>query len=377
MKIVFNHSYIPKSASIYLEDALYHSGLNAEKYRKKASSLLSNITGTNTLLTHSGTAALEMAALIIDIKPGDEVIMPSFTFTSTANAFALRGATPIFVDITKDTLNIDTDLIESAITSRTKAIVPVHYAGAGCNMAKILSLAKKYKLFVIEDAAQGLGASLNDQHLGSIGHLGILSFGQAKNITSDQGGALLINDKSLLERAKIIWQRGTNREQFLNGEVDKYTWQDLGSAFSMSETAAAILLSQLEKIDDITKTRLMYWKTYDSLLKEELQNLLLTLPAYSSSQQHNGHLYFILTHSQKHREELISLAKKADIQTSLHYAPLHLSPAGQKIGRSKNNLPITLEIHEKMIRLPLWYGMPIDLVTDRMRAAFKKKLTCN
>lgn len=309
------------------------------------------------LLTHSCTAALEMAALLLNIQPGDEIIMPSYTFVSTANAFVLRGGIPVFVDIRADTLNLDEKLIEAAITTRTKAIVPVHYAGVSAEMNTIMDIARRHGLKVVEDAAQGVMSSYKGATLGSIGDLGTYSFHETKNIISGEGGALLINDAELALRAEIIREKGTDRSRFFRGEVDKYTWQDLGSSFLPGELIAAFLWAQLEEADQITQQRLKNWHYYDLLLEPLESQGLLRRPVIPSDCQHNAHMYYILLSPKLNRLQLLSELKRNNIHAVSHYVPLHSSPAGQRYGRTAGELKNTNELSERLIRLPLWFGL--------------------
>lgn len=309
------------------------------------------------LLTHSCTAALEMAAILSNVGVGDEVIMPSFTFVSTANAFVLRGATPVFVDIRPDTLNIDETLIEAAITARTKAIVPVHYAGVGCDMDAIMDIARRHDLLVIEDAAQGLIASYRDRPLGSLGHLAALSFHETKNIISGEGGALLINDPQFAERAEVIWEKGTNRSQFFRGQVDKYTWVDLGSSYLPGEIMAAFLWAQMEEADTITARRLAIWSRYHEAFEELEVAGLVRRPIIPPDCVHNGHLYYLLMPSLAARTAFIDRLKAREIQSIFHYVPLHSAPFGRAVGRTSGDMTITDDSSDRLVRLPLWLGL--------------------
>jgi len=309
------------------------------------------------LLTHSCTSALEMAALLIDLKPGDEVIMPSYTFVSTANAFVLRGALPVFVDIRDDTLNIDESLIEAAITERTRAIAVVHYAGVACEMDEIMALAEKYNLFVIEDAAQGVMSEYRGRPLGSIGHLAAYSFHETKNVISGEGGALLINDERFTDRAEIIWEKGTNRSSFFRGEIDKYTWVDIGSSFLPGELIAAFLWAQLEHADAITNRRLQVWATYHHAFAAFEATDRVRRPIIPDQCRHNAHMYYLLLNSIKERSELISKLKDEGIMSVFHYVPLHLAPAGEKHCRTSGSMSVTETLADRLLRLPLWPGV--------------------
>jgi dTDP-4-amino-4,6-dideoxygalactose transaminase len=323
------------------------------------------------LLTTSCTHALEMAAILADIKDGDEVIMPSYTFVSTANAFVLRGAKIVFVDIRPDTMNLDEQLIEAAITSRTKAIVPVHYAGVSCDMEKIMVLAAKYDLIVIEDAAQAVMSKYNGKHLGSIGHMGCFSFHETKNYNCGEGGALLINDVKYLERAEIIREKGTNRSRFYRGEIDKYTWVDIGSSYLPSEINAACLYAQLEMAEDINNDRLKNWNLYLEELKDLEQQEKIVLPRIPTGCEHNGHMFYIKTKDIEERTNMIDFLKKNNISGVFHYVPLHTSEAGRKFGYFHGYDMFTTQESEKLLRLPLFFNLTEDKVK------FIKKTICN
>jgi dTDP-4-amino-4,6-dideoxygalactose transaminase len=310
------------------------------------------------LLTPSCTASLEMAAILIDIQPGDEVIMPSYTFVSTANAFVLRGATIVFVDIRPDTLNIDEKLIEAAITEKTRAIVPVHYAGVACEMDTIMALAEKHKLYVIEDAAQGVMATYKGKALGTIGHIGCFSFHETKNYTAGgEGGATLINDPALVERAEIIREKGTNRSQFFRGQVDKYTWRDIGSSYLMADLQAAYLWAQLEEAKRINEQRLRLWQNYYDALLPVAASGRITLPTLAADCQHNAHMFYIKLRDNDDRNALINWLKEAEILAVFHYIPLHSSPAGQRFGRFHGTDRYTTAESERLLRLPLFYNL--------------------
>lgn len=309
------------------------------------------------MLTHSCTAALEMAAILAGIKPGDEVIMPSYTFVSTANAFVLRGGVPVFVDIRPDTLNIDENLIEAAITSRTRAIVPVHYAGVACDMDAIMDIANRHDLIVIEDAAQGVMASYKGRALGSIGHLGCYSFHETKNIISGEGGALLINDPVLANRAEIIREKGTNRSLFFRGQVDKYTWVDIGSSYLPGEIIAAFLWAQMQEASSITACRLAIWERYHQAWSSLEKVGRLHRPVIPENCQHNAHMYYLLLRDLEDRSAFIHAMKKRDINCVFHYVPLHTSPQGLASGRTVGELPITCDLADRLVRLPLWVGL--------------------
>lgn len=309
-------------------------------------------------LTPSCTHALELAALLIDIQPGDEVIMPSYTFVSTANAFALRGAKIVFVDIRADTQNLDERLVEGAITDRTKAIVPVHYAGVSCNMNEIMAIANRHGLYVIEDAAQGMMASYEGRPLGSIGHLGAYSFHETKNYTSGgEGGLLIVNNRRFQKRAEIIREKGTNRKQFLRGVVDKYSWVDVGSSYLPSELQAAYLWGQLEAAEEINDYRLKLWRNYYDALSAIQDQGLVSLPSVPSVAKHNGHMFYLKVSSQDQRDHLIDYLKQRCVQAPFHYVPLHDTATGKKWGRLHGSDEQTNRTANTLIRLPLWYGL--------------------
>lgn len=311
------------------------------------------------LLTHSCTAALEMAALLLDIRAGDEVIMPSYTFVSTANAFVLRGAVPVFVDIRPDTLNLDECLVEAALTPKTRAIVPVHYAGVACEMDPLLEIAQRHGLAVVEDAAQGSEAAYRGRPLGTIGTLGALSFHETKNVISGEGGALLINDRGLVERAEIIREKGTDRSRFFRGEVDKYTWQDVGSSYLPSELVAAFLWAQLEQAEGITSTRLAIWERYHQACAPLEEAGLLRRPIVPAHCTHNAHMYYVLLAPGVDRTQVLQRLRAQGIAPVSHYVPLHSSPAGRRFGRA-GPMPVTDDLSMRLVRLPLWIGLTSD-----------------
>jgi dTDP-4-amino-4,6-dideoxygalactose transaminase len=322
------------------------------------------------LLTHSCTAALEMAAILAEIEPGDEVIMPSYTFVSTANAFVLRGGVPVFVDVRPDTLNLNETRIERAITTKTKAIVVVHYAGVPAEMNSIMEIARRYHLLVIEDAAQAVLSTYRGRPAGSIGHLAAVSFHETKNLMSGEGGALLINDESFQQRAEIIWEKGTNRKQFLLGEVDKYSWVDVGSSFLPSELVAAFLYAQLETGQDITRQRLDMWDVYHAAFEGLERQGSLRRPVVPDGCAHNAHMYYVLLPHLRARNQLLAELRARGIASVFHYVPLHSSPAGRRYARAVGKLPVTDNISERLLRLPIWVGMTTveqDLVIDTVR----------
>lgn len=334
-------------------------------FTKQCHSLLEAATGAKrALLTHSCTAALEMAAILLDIAPGDEIIMPSFTFVSTANAFVLRGAVPVFVDIRPDTLNIDELLIEQAITPKTKAICVVHYAGVACEMDSILEVASRHGLKVIEDAAQGAQSTYKSRPLGSFGELGALSFHETKNVISGEGGALLINDPKLIERAEIIREKGTNRSKFFRGQVDKYTWVDIGSSYLPSELIAAFLSAQLNDATAITDRRRAIWQRYHDWAEEHEAAGNLRRPVVPAECHHNAHMYYLLLADAAERTSFIKMMKAAGIGVVFHYIPLHSSPAGKRFGRTHGgDLPHTNHASDCLVRMPLWLGLEEHMPT--------------
>jgi dTDP-4-amino-4,6-dideoxygalactose transaminase len=357
--IPFNKPYLTGQENICINLAHAESKLAGDGiYTKKCHEWLEKNTQTQkALLTHSCTAALEMAAILAEIKPGDEIIMPSYTFVSTANAFVLRGGIPVFVDIRPDTLNINENLIEAAITPKTKAIVPVHYAGIACEMDTIMAIAIKHNLLVIEDAAQGVMSYYKGRALGTIGHLGAYSFHETKNVISGEGGALLINDEKFIKRAEIIREKGTNRTQFYRDQVDKYTWVDIGSSYLPSEITASFLWAQLQEANDITFKRLDIWNQYHEALASYEVKGLLRRPTVPVDVNHNAHIYYVLLNSLEERTQVINRLKKKNIQAVFHYVPLHSSPGGLKYGRCHAKLTITEGLSDKILRLPLWIGM--------------------
>ncbi len=363
----------------YIKKAVDNKKISGNgEFAKKCISFIENRFGVDkAILTTSCTHALEIAAILAGIKPGDEVIMPSYTFTSTANAFVLRGAKIVFVDIRKDTLNINENLIEAAITKRTKVIVPVHYAGVGCEMDTINAIAKKYKLLVIEDAAQGVMAKYKDKYLGAIGDIGCYSFHETKNYSGGEGGALLLNNKKFINRAEIICEKGTNRNKFLRGEIDKYTWVDIGSSYMLSEINAAYLWAQLEKADKINADRLKNWHRYYKNLKCLAEQGLLELPFIPKHCVHNGHIFYIKTNGLKQRSKLIEFLRKNNVMAIFHYVPLHSSPAGKKFGIFYGKDEVTTAESERIVRLPMFFGLKtndIDKISDLIKKYFKKEV---
>ena len=362
MRIPFNKPFSTGMELAYIGEALASHHLSGDGvFTRRCSDWLQQYTATRkALLTHSCTGALEMAALLAEIGPGDEIVMPSFTFSSTANAFVLRGGVPVFVDIDERSLNIDVAEIGKAITKKTKAIVPVHYAGIGCDMDEIMQIAEEHRLFVIEDAAQGVLASYRGKPLGSIGHLAALSFHETKNLMCGEGGALLVNDLSLVERAEIIREKGTNRSKFFRGEVDKYTWIDVGSSYLPSELSAAFLWAQCQLAEEIGKHRLAVWSQYQDAFTDLERTGRVRRPVVLPDREGNAHLYYLLLADPAERGRVLETLNRVGVNALFHYVPLHSSPAGRRFGRAVGDLPITQEIADRLIRLPLWVGMTTE-----------------
>ena len=372
--IPFNKPYMTGRELANIEEAHRHGHLSGDGPFTKLCHrwLEQKIQANRALLTHSCTAALEMAALLLDLKPGDEVIMPSFTFVSTANAFVLRGAIPVFVDVRADTLNIDERLIEAAITRRTKAICIVHYAGVACEMDEIMAIASHHGIHVVEDAAQGIMSSYRGRPLGAIGELGALSFHETKNIISGEGGALLCRDANMAERAEIIREKGTNRSKFFRGQVDKYTWVDVGSSFLPGEISAAFLSAQIDDAEAITCRRLSIWNRYHAWAERHEAAGLLRRPIVPEHCTHNAHMYYILLPTLNTRTTFIAELKANGVQAVFHYIPLHSSPAGRKYGRTGSDMAVTDDISVRLVRMPLWVGLEDQL--DSVLAAADRAL---
>jgi dTDP-4-amino-4,6-dideoxygalactose transaminase len=360
MSTPFNKPFTIGAELQYITDAVARGHLSGDgHYTKQCHRWLEEKLGAKrALLTHSCTAALEMAAMLCDIQPGDEVIMPSYTFVSTANAFVLRGGVPVFVDIRPDTLNLDEKLIEAAITAKTRAIVPVHYAGVACEMDQIMGIARRHNLLVVEDAAQAVLSEYKGRRPGAIGHLGCLSFHETKNVISGEGGALLVNDAALVERAEIIREKGTNRSKFFRGEVDKYTWVDIGSSFLPSELIGAFLWAQLEHAETIIARRRQLCAIYRDALQDIADEGLIELPQVEpEGVAGNGHMFYLFTRSAAQRPALLAHLKAAGVHAVFHYVPLHSSPAGRRFGRSAGALPVTEDRADRLLRLPLYYNL--------------------
>jgi len=376
--LIFNKPPLTGNEQQYVFQAMQSNKISGDGFfgKKCQAWFEENLGCPKTLLTPSCTAALEMAAILLDIQLGDEVIMPSYTFVSTANAFVLRGAKIVFVDIRPDTMNIDETLIEAAITPKTKAIVPVHYAGVGCEMDVIMDIAERHDLFVVEDAAQGMMSSYKGKALGTMGHLGAYSFHETKNYTSGgEGGLLLVNDEQFLQRAEMIREKGTNRSQFFRGQVDKYTWVDLGSSYLPSELQAAFLWGQLEKVNEINQNRINTWNTYNKAFQTLKQLGLVDLPTILEDRQHNAHMYYLKLANIERRSEFIEYLKANDIMAVFHYIPLHSSPAGKQFGMFVGEDVFTTTESERLIRLPMYYGLDsatIEKVTNTIKEFFNE-----
>jgi dTDP-4-amino-4,6-dideoxygalactose transaminase len=358
-EIPFNKPFIVGKELYYIAQAVTLGNIAGDGHFTKASArLLEERFGIHrVMLVPSCTAALEMAAMLCDLGPGDEVILPSFTFVSTANAFIRVGAKPVFVDIRPDTLNLDETLVEDAVTERTRAIFPVHYAGVGCEMDRLMAVAERYHLKVVEDAAQGVNSSYNGRALGAIGHLGCYSFHETKNFICGEGGALCLNTPELVERAEIIRDKGTNRRQFFRGQVDKYTWVDVGSSYVPSEICSAFLYAQLEMMDTIGQRRRAIYQRYRQLLKPLEGKGLLQLPRIPEDCQSNFHLMYILLPDGETRDALMKHLRRAGVHAVIHYVPLHSSPMGQKYGYTADDLPVTENVAARLLRLPFYYEM--------------------
>lgn len=373
-RIPFNKPFVAGKELYYIAQAvMVSSHLSGDgPFTERCHAWLERTLGcARALLTHSCTAALEMAAILCDIRPGDEVIVPSFTFVSTANAFVLRGGRPVFVDIRPDTLNIDERRIEEAVTPRTRVLVPMHYAGGPCAMDEIMEIARRHGLWVVEDAAQALLSTYKGQFLGTVGHLGCVSFHETKNIISGEGGALLVNDPRFIERAETIREKGTNRKQFFAGKVDKYTWTDIGSSFLPGEMVGAFLYAQLEQAEKIIAARRRIFDLYYRSLRPLEEAGILRLPFVANDGICNGHLFYVITRSAEERKRLIEHLDARGILAVIHYVPLHASPAGMKYGRAGGDLSVTEDISGRLLRLPLYYEMS-DEDVDRVVASVKE-----
>jgi len=361
MRVPFNRAYLTGREEGYVTAAMRGRLAGDGDFTRRCHAWLETATGAHkALLTHSCTAALEMAALLAELAPGDEVIMPSYTFVSTANAFVLRGATPVFVDVRADTLNLDETLIDAAITARTRAIVPVHYGGVACEMDAIMATAERHDLLVIEDDAQGLMARYKGRALGSLGHLAAVSFHETKNLVAGEGGALLVNAPRYAARAEIIREKGTNRSAYFRGQVDKYSWVDVGSSFLPGEMNAAFLLAQFEEAESITQRRRALWDAYHDAFAALEAEGRVRRPGVPAHCEHNAHLYYLLLPDLAQRTRFIAHMREAGIETPFHYVPLHAAPQGLKRGRAQGDLRHTVELADRLVRLPLWVGLEAD-----------------
>jgi dTDP-4-amino-4,6-dideoxygalactose transaminase len=357
--VPFNRSRVVGTEQGYIAEAIASGRLSAGgPFADRCAAWLETQTGSSrALLVHSATAALELSALLLGIEPGDEVVMPSFTFVSSANAFVLRGGVPVFVDIRPDTLNIDENLVEEALTERTRAVLPVHYAGVPCEMDVIRDLATRSGIPVVEDAAQAFGSTYRGRPAGSLSELAAISFHETKNVTSAEGGALLVNDARFAERAEVLRDKGTDRSRFFRGEVDKYSWVDIGSSYGLSELNAAFLWAQLEAADELKGDRLRTWWLYHEVLESLEDDALLRRPVIPASVQHNAHIYYVLLEDQQERDRVLAELNRRDVNAVFHFVPLHASPAGRQYGRVRGPLPNTDAAADRLIRLPLWSGM--------------------
>ena len=355
--IPFNKPYLAGKELFYIAQSVLSGKISGDGiFSRRCSELMEKkFNAKKILLTTSCTSALEMAAILCEVGPGDEVILPSYTFVSTANAFFLRGAKLVFVDIEADTLNMDIEQVRKKVTEKSKVVVPVHYAGVGCDMHTLMQLAREKGIFIVEDAAQGVNARYKGSYLGTIGHLGAFSFHETKNFMCGEGGALVVNDESFLERAEIIREKGTNRSKFFRGETDKYTWVDIGSSFLPSDILAAFLYAQLELMDRITKRRKEIFRTYYEALSPLSLKGYLRLPFFPTEEESNYHLFYILLGNEDIRNGLIDHLKKAAILAVFHYLPLHLSPIGRSMGYSSGMLPVTESVSGRILRLPFYY----------------------
>ncbi len=373
MKIRFTQPPMTGHELDYIREAMQKGRLmgNGDFTRRCQEWLEQTLGARKALLTHSCTAALEMGAILSNAGPGDEVIMPSFTFVSTANAFVLRGVTPVFVDVDPVNLNLQPETVAAAITKKTKAIVPVHYAGVPCRMDEIVEVAKTCKATVVEDAAQSLLSTYKGKHAGTFGQCAAISFHETKNVVSGEGGALLVNDPELIERAEIIWEKGTNRSKFFRGEVDKYTWVDVGSSFLPSELVAAFLMSQLEKSQELTDKRLKIWDHYNAKLRPLFQDGLLQGPRIPKDVVHNGHIFFVLTKDAETARKLLAEMKQQGIGGVHHYVPLHSSPAGRRYGRTHGSLTNTETLADRLVRLPMFADLSTGMADEVVALLFR------
>lgn len=379
IKVPFNKPSFTGNELEYISNAVSNVHISGDgSYTKKCHELLEKrFNAKKVLLTTSCTHALELASILLDLKEGDEVIVPSYTFVSTVNAFMLRGAKPVFIDIREDTKNIDEKLIESKITKKTKAIFPVHYAGIACEMDEIMKIANKHGLYVVEDAAQGVNAKYKEKYLGTIGTFGCYSFHETKNFICGEGGALVINDERFIERAEVIREKGTNRSKFFRGEVDKYTWVDIGSSYLPSDILAAFLFAQLENIERISMMRKNIYERYYKGFLDFTREGLVKLPAIPDDCSSNHHMFYLLLNSEVERDNLIQSLKEKGISSVFHYVPLHTSPMGLKLGYRKGELPVTEDISKRLLRLPFYNSLTSeeqDFVIKEIKSCLKSKL---
>ena len=366
-QIPFNRPHVIGSESTYIEEAVARGQLSGNGlFAARCARLLEETIGSRSvLLTPSCTAALEMSAILADVSPGDEVIMPSFAFVSAANAVVLRGGVPVFVDIREDTCNIDEALIEEAITDRTKALLVIHYGGVGCDLDRLGEVAERYGLLLVEDAAHAVGARWRDRPLGGIGHLGALSFHETKNVQCGEGGALLVNDDRFVERAEVLQEKGTDRSRFFRGEIDKYTWQDVGSSFLLSDLGAAFLWAQLEQTEEINAGRHATWDAYHAAFEQLERDGRVRRPVIPEDCEPNASLYHLLVRDLGERTALVESLAERSIYAAFHYVPLHSSPGGLRFGRAVGDLPVTRSVSDRLVRLPLWSGIP-DAAVERV-----------
>jgi dTDP-4-amino-4,6-dideoxygalactose transaminase len=370
LKVPFNRPYVTGGELGYIQQAIDNHQLsgNGEFSRACSSRMRDELGAEEVLITHSCTGALEMAALLSEIGPGDEIIMPSFTFSSTATAFVLRGATPVFVDVREDTLNLDERLVERSITARTRAVVAVHYAGVACEIDVLGRIARGHGIGLIEDAAQAFDATYGGRPLATFGVMGAISFHETKNVISGEGGALVINDPALVERAEVLLEKGTNRRAFHRGQIDKYTWVDVGSSFVASEMTAAFLWAQLERARWITAQRLKVWDRYHAAFAELERNGVLRRPIVPEMAAHNAHMYYLVMPSEARRDAVIDRLATDGVTAVFHYVPLHSSPAGRRLGRADGDLPVTNHVSGALLRLPLWVGMSDEQIEHVIRS---------
>ena len=365
--IRFNRPHTVGTEAAYVAEAIANGHLSGNgPFAGRCAAWLEEQTScAKALMTHSATGALEMCAILAGLQPGDEVIMPSFTFVSTANAVALRGAVPVFVDVRSDTFNLDETLVEAAITPRTRGVLAVHYAGVGCAMDELLAICARHDVMLLEDAAQAILATYKERPLGSIGSVAALSFHETKNVMCGEGGALLVNDPELVARAEIVHEKGTDRSRFFRGQVDKYTWVDVGSSFLLSDLACAFLLAQLEHAQEITRARMRIWERYHSAFEELELSGRARRPVVPDDVQHNAHMYYLVLESLEERRRFIDELAARDVMAVFHYAPLHRSAAGERFGRAHGKLPVTETVSDRLVRLPLWVDMTEEHV-DRV-----------